>query len=115
MSTREIEEAAAGYRATFDTAAAALQSRMWQGAQHLGLFESDDEPLPRAQMRANRAMAAAARLRPGQVVVEAACGFGDTARYLAREHGVRVRATNLAEMQIVEARALTEGQAVQLR
>jgi len=42
-------------------------------------------------------MAAAAELRPGQTVIETACGFGGTARYLAGEHGVRVQATNIAE------------------
>jgi sarcosine/dimethylglycine N-methyltransferase len=110
MSTREIAEAAARYRATFDTDQAALQSRMWEGNQHLGLFERGDEPLAEAQMAANRRMAAAAGLAPGQVVVEAACGFGGTARHLAREHGVRVRATNISETQIVDARALTEAE-----
>jgi sarcosine/dimethylglycine N-methyltransferase len=59
-------------------------------------------------MRANRHMAAAADLRPGQVVIEAACGVGGTARFLAKEQGVRVRATNIAEMQLTEARELAE-------
>ena len=85
-----------------------LQSRVWGGIQHLGLFEDPAEPLLTAQMRANRVMAAAADLRPGQTVIETACGFGGTARYLAGEHGVRVHATNIAETQFVEARDLTQ-------
>src|SRR5215467_12849477 len=106
MSDQEIEAAAAHYRATYDTALAELQSRVWGGNLHLGLFERPDEPLFPAQMRANRHMAAAADLKPGQMVVEAACGVGGTARFLALEHGVRVRATNIAEMQLAEARQL---------
>lgn len=108
MSDQEIEAAAAHYRATYDTALAELQSRVWGGNLHLGLFERPDEPLFPAQMRANRHMAAAADLKPGQMVIEAACGVGGTARFLALEHGVRVRATNIAEMQLAEARQLAE-------
>jgi sarcosine/dimethylglycine N-methyltransferase len=108
MSDRDIQEAAAGYKAVYDNALSELQSRVWGGIQHLGLFEDPAEPLLTAQMRANRVMAEAADLRPGQTVIEAACGFGGTARYLAGKHGVRVRATNIAETQFVEARELTE-------
>jgi sarcosine/dimethylglycine N-methyltransferase len=108
MSEREIEEAAANYRATYDTALSELQSRVWGGNLHMGLFEDPAEPLLTAQMRANRHMAEAAGLRTGQEVIEAACGVGGTARYLAQTHGVRVRATNVAETQLAEARALAE-------
>src|SRR5262250_1275083 len=108
MSDRAIAEAAANYRATYDTALAELQSRVWGGNLHLGLFELRDEPLLDAQMRANAHMAAAAAFRTGQKVIEAACGVGGTARYLAREHSVSVEATNIAEKQLDEARALTK-------
>ena len=37
MSDQEIEAAAAHYRATYDTALAELQSRVWGGNLHLGL------------------------------------------------------------------------------
>jgi sarcosine/dimethylglycine N-methyltransferase len=108
MTDRDIQEAAARYRATYDTALAELQSRVWGGNLHLGLFESPDEPLLAAQMRANRVMAEAASFRAGQTVIEAACGVGGTARYLAETYGVQVHATNITEAQLAEARALTE-------
>jgi len=108
MSDQKIEAAAAQYRATYDTALAELQSRVWGGNLHLGLFERPGEALLPAQMRAKRHMAAAADLSPGQTVIEAACGVGGTARFLAREHGVQVLATNIAEMQLSEARLLAE-------
>jgi len=107
MIDRDIEAAAASYRATYDTALSQLQSRVWGGNLHLGLFEHPDEPLLEAQMRANRRMAAAAGLRRGQAVIETACGVGGTARFLAKEHGVKVMATNIAETQLAEARELT--------
>ena len=108
MSEREIHEAAARYKATYDTALSELLSRVWGGNLHMGLFQDPTEPLLTAQMRANRHMAEAAALRAGQEVIEAACGVGGTARYLAQNYGVRVRATNIAETQLTEARELTQ-------
>ncbi len=51
------------------------------------------------------------RLRPGQTVVEAGCGWGALARHMARHYGVKVRAYNISHEQIVYAqnRARAEG------
>jgi sarcosine/dimethylglycine N-methyltransferase len=108
MANRDFDEATARYRAMYDTALSMLLSRIWGGNLHMGLFERPDEPLLAAQMRANDRMAAAAAFKPGQTVFEAACGVGSTARYLAKNQGVRVRATNIAETQLTEGRELTE-------
>jgi cyclopropane-fatty-acyl-phospholipid synthase len=43
-------------------------------------------------------------LRPGQRVVEAGCGWGALALYMARHHGVQVRAFNISSEQIAFAR-----------
>ena len=43
-------------------------------------------------------------LRPGQHVVEAGCGWGSLALYMAREYGVKVRAFNISEEQVAYAR-----------
>jgi sarcosine/dimethylglycine N-methyltransferase len=108
MANRDFDEATARYRAMYDTALSMLLSRIWGGNLHMGLFERPEEPLLAAQMRANDRMAAAAAFKPGQTIFEAACGVGSTARYLAKNHGVRVRATNIAETQLTEGRELTE-------
>jgi cyclopropane-fatty-acyl-phospholipid synthase len=51
------------------------------------------------------------RLQPGETVIEAGCGWGALARYMAREYGVRVQAYNLSSEQIRYARerAAAEG------
>jgi cyclopropane-fatty-acyl-phospholipid synthase len=45
------------------------------------------------------------RLRAGESVVEAGCGWGALALHMARHYGVRVRAFNISHEQIVYARA----------
>jgi cyclopropane-fatty-acyl-phospholipid synthase len=44
------------------------------------------------------------RLQPGETVVEAGCGWGSLALYMARRYGVRVRAFNISHEQIAYAR-----------
>jgi cyclopropane-fatty-acyl-phospholipid synthase len=43
-------------------------------------------------------------LRPGEVVVEAGCGWGALALHMARRYGVRVKAFNLSREQLAYAR-----------
>ena len=50
------------------------------------------------------------RLRPGQTVVEAGCGWGGFALFMAREYGVNVRAYNISHEQIVYARKQAQAQ-----
>jgi cyclopropane-fatty-acyl-phospholipid synthase len=56
------------------------------------------------------------RLRPGESVVEAGCGWGALALHMARHYGAKVRAFNISHEQIVYARerALAEGLAAQV-
>lgn len=44
------------------------------------------------------------RLKPGDTVVDAGCGWGALARYMARHHGVKVRAFNVSREQVAYAR-----------
>lgn len=43
-------------------------------------------------------------LKPGDRVAEAGCGWGGLARYMAREHGAKVRAYNISHEQVAYAR-----------
>jgi len=45
------------------------------------------------------------RLARGERVVEAGCGWGGLARYMARRYGVRVRSYNISHEQVTYARA----------
>jgi sarcosine/dimethylglycine N-methyltransferase len=95
------------YRRNYDTVLSELLSAIWGGHLHMGVFEGTDDLLLDAQMRANRILATGASLKPRDYVLEVACGIGGTARNLAKEFGVRVTATNIAETQIEEAREIT--------
>jgi len=56
------------------------------------------------------------RLRPGETVIEAGCGWGALALHMARHYGVRVKAFNISREQIAYARdrAAHEGLASQV-
>ena len=47
-------------------------------------------------------------LRPGERVVEAGCGWGGLALYMARQYGARVRAFNISREQVLHAREWAE-------
>ncbi len=44
------------------------------------------------------------RLKPGETVVEAGCGWGSLARHMAKHYGVKVKSYNISHQQIIEAR-----------
>jgi cyclopropane-fatty-acyl-phospholipid synthase len=67
-------------------------------------FTSDSLSLEEAQTAKMEHVARKLRLRPEETVVEAGCGWGALALYLARRHGVRVRACNVSREQIDWAR-----------
>ena len=48
------------------------------------------------------------QLKPGDRVVEAGCGWGGFALYMARHHGVNVRAYNISQEQVKYAREKAE-------
>lgn len=55
------------------------------------------------------------RLRPGDRVVEAGCGWGALALHMARRYGARVRAYNLSQEQIAYARARARAEGLDQR
>ncbi len=44
------------------------------------------------------------QLKPGEMVVEAGCGWGGLARFMARHYGVKVKAYNISHQQVKYAR-----------
>lgn len=55
------------------------------------------------------------RLRPGETVVEAGCGWGALALYMARHYGVSVRAFNISREQVAFARRRAQAEGLASR
>lgn len=70
-------------------------------------YPEEDYTLERAQRAKMELVCRKLRLRPGERVVEAGCGWGAFARYMAREYGVQVTAYNISREQVRHARAET--------
>ncbi|MCC5809644.1 MAG: class I SAM-dependent methyltransferase [Ectothiorhodospiraceae bacterium] len=66
-------------------------------------FESQEHTLEQAQLAKLEHVCRKLRLQPGQTVIEAGCGWGGLARYMARQYDVRVRAFNISREQLTYA------------
>lgn len=73
---------------------------VWGGEDiHIGVYESEDEPIRIASRRIVHRMAAKLELGPQNHVLDLGAGYGGAARYLARESGCKVTCLNLSETQ----------------
>ena len=74
-------------------------------------FESPQMSLEAAQTAKMDHVCRKLRLKPGEHVIEAGCGWGALALHMAREYGVQVRAYNVSseQMRYARERARTEG------
>lgn len=70
-------------------------------------YETPEMSLEAAQQAKMELVCRKLQLRPGDRVIEAGCGWGALARYMARHFGVRVRAFNVSAEQIAYAREAT--------
>ena len=67
-------------------------------------FPSENATLHEAQVAKMDHVCRKLRLRPGDEVIEAGCGWGSLAMHMARRYGVKVRAYNISSEQITFAR-----------
>jgi cyclopropane-fatty-acyl-phospholipid synthase len=67
-------------------------------------FPAPDATLEDAQLTKMDLVCRKLHLRPGERVIEAGCGWGSLALYMARQYGVAVRAFNISTEQIAYAR-----------
>ena len=67
-------------------------------------YHSPDETLEQAQINKMDHICRKLRLKRGQTVIEAGCGWGGFALYMAQNYGVNVRSYNISEEQIKYAR-----------
>lgn len=66
-------------------------------------FARPDYTIEQAQIAKMDHVCRKLMLKPGQTVVEAGCGWGGLARYMARTYGVKVKSYNISHQQIVYA------------
>lgn len=67
-------------------------------------YAHDGMSLEEAQHAKHDLVCRKLRLRPGESVVEAGCGWGALALHMARHYGVRVKAFNVSREQLAHAR-----------
>jgi cyclopropane-fatty-acyl-phospholipid synthase len=87
--------------------------RLWLDAEMLytcAYFPDQAATLEDAQIAKMDLVCRKLRLQAGQTVVDAGCGWGALARYMARRYGVTVRAYNISHEQIVYARHRAEAE-----
>jgi cyclopropane-fatty-acyl-phospholipid synthase len=82
--------------------------RLWLDRQMVytcGYFPTPDCSLEDAQIAKMDLVCRKLNLRPGDRVVEAGCGWGSLALFMAKHYGVTVKALNISAEQIAYARA----------
>lgn len=84
----------------YDGPADEIYRRLWQDNVHMGTWEHPDDTLQVAMDRTNHVMAKEAGIRPGVEVLDAGCGYGATAIFLAREYDCRVHGLNISEREL---------------
>jgi cyclopropane-fatty-acyl-phospholipid synthase len=82
--------------------------RLWLDREHLAYtcayFPHAQATLEEAQTAKLEHVCRKLRLAPEMVVFEAGCGWGGLALYMAKQHGVRVKAYNISREQVIFAR-----------
>jgi cyclopropane-fatty-acyl-phospholipid synthase len=81
--------------------------RLWLDPELLytcAYYPAPESTLAEAQLAKMEYVCRKLALKPGDRVVEAGCGWGSLALYMARHHGARVKAYNLSREQVSHAR-----------
>ncbi|MFP3872924.1 MAG: SAM-dependent methyltransferase [Thiohalophilus sp.] len=86
---------------------------VWGGEDiHIGMYQSDDEPIRDASRRTVEYMASKIQLKldADKRVLDMGAGYGGVARYLAKTYGCRVVALNLSERENERDRKMNQEQ-----
>jgi cyclopropane-fatty-acyl-phospholipid synthase len=90
--------------------------RLWLDEQMVytcAYFPTPSATLEEAQVAKMDHVCRKLRLRPGQTVIEAGCGWGALARHMARRYGATVRAFNISHEQIAYARERAKAEGIE--
>jgi ubiquinone/menaquinone biosynthesis C-methylase UbiE len=87
-----------------------IEDEFRNGQVHMWYWydQDDDAPLTDAVHRITRKVSDTLGLRAGEHVLDAGCGPGETAVYLAREFGVRVTGVTVSAFEVEKANARAE-------
>ncbi len=94
--------------------------RLWLDTEEMqytcAYFPDPEMTLEQAQVAKLHHICRKLRLQPGETVVEAGCGWGGLALFMAKNYGVKVTAYNISKEQVAHAhcRAENEGMADQV-
>jgi cyclopropane fatty-acyl-phospholipid synthase-like methyltransferase len=72
-------------------------------AIHFGYWDEDTRTHSESLLNTNRVLAERAQFKPGELALDAGCGVGGTAMYLAEHHGVRVMGVTVVHDQAQRA------------
>ncbi len=93
--------------------------RLWLDTEAMqytcAYFPDPDLSLEQAQVAKLQHVCRKLQLKPGDSVVEAGCGWGGLARFMARHYGVKVRAYNISREQVDYARRRAEEEGLSSR
>ena len=83
-----------------------LGYRLLKGVKHFGYYPAGKEDIPmlEAQMLMNEQLAKKLALEAGSKVLDAGCGEGNVAIYLAKFHRLKLEAIDLLDFNIVNAK-----------
>lgn len=104
-------------RRYYDGPADEIYRRLWQDNVHMGTWTDPGDTLQTAMDRTNQIMAEQAGIGSGVEVLDAGCGYGATAIFLAREYGCSVTGQNISEreLELASERAEAAGIADRVR
>jgi len=73
-------------------------------AIHNGFWDKNTKNLNDALINTNRFLADKAKVKPSDVVLDAGCGIGGSAIWLAKEQGTKVVGITISKTQVIQAR-----------
>lgn len=103
MTEPEFSKAVEKTKNYYDSEAAdRFYFNVWGGEDiHIGIYESDDEPISDASRRTVEQMSSLIpqKITKDTKILDMGAGYGGSARYLAKTYGCKVVALNLSELQ----------------
>jgi len=104
MAATDLNTVVSSTKDYYDGPADEIYRTIWGDNIHLGVPPERGGSHLEAMEHTNRIMAAEVNLTPGTRVIDLGCGYGATARFLAREFGCPVLGTNISEKELDLAR-----------